>query len=181
MSTKLLENGLPDINRYITTTDSSGKAIISHDIPDHSVWQKIGSIANFFLGYTTRTLPISLSSSTDISTYKTDLSSPPGLTVSNGSVLRYVDMAPNSISPMHKTVSLDYGIVLEGEIELVLDSGETQLMKRGDVCVQRATNHAWRNVTPNDGWGRMVYVLITAQGENLTEDLNGMPDVKKSE
>ena len=52
---------------------------------------------------------------------------------------------------MNKTVSLNYGIVLEGEIELVLDSGETKLMKRGDACVQRATNHAWRNVTPNGG------------------------------
>jgi len=103
------------------------------------------------------------------------------LTVSNGTVLRYVDMAPDSISPMHKTASLDYGIVLEGEVELVLDSGETQLMRRGDICVQRATNHAWRNVTPNGGWGRMVYVLVAAQGEGVEEELNGMPDVKGSE
>lgn len=180
MSNKLLENGLPEVNRYITTTDSSGKAVLSHDIPALSIWQKIGSVAHFFLGYTTRTLPISLFSSADIVAYKGDLSSPPGLTVPNGSVLRYVDSAPNSCSPMHKTVSLDYGIVLEGEIELILDSGETQIMRRGDVCVQRGTNHAWKNVTPNGGWGRMVYVLIAAEGENLTEDLNGMPDVKKS-
>jgi quercetin dioxygenase-like cupin family protein len=175
------ENGLPNINRYITTTDSSGKAILSNEIPSTSIWQKIGSIANFFLGYTTRTFPVPLSSNNDISSYNKDLSSPPGLTVSNGTVLRYVDMAPDSISPMHKTASLDYGIVLEGEIELVLDSGETQLMRRGDICVQRGTNHAWRNVTPNRGWGRMVYVLVAAQGEGLVEDLNGMPDVKGSD
>lgn len=54
-------------------------------------------------------------------------------------------------------------------------------MRRGDICVQRGTNHAWRNVTPNGGWGRMVYVLIAAQGEGLVEDLNGMPDVKGSD
>ncbi|KAH8679516.1 hypothetical protein BGZ60DRAFT_360602, partial [Tricladium varicosporioides] len=160
---KLLENGLPDISRYITTNNSDGKAIISSEIPSTSVWQKIGTVAKFFLGYTTNTFPVSLSSSKDISSYSTNLSSPPGLTVSGGTVLRYVDMAPNSISPMHKTVSVDYGVVLEGIIELVLDSGETKIMRRGDVCVQRATNHAWRNVTPNDGWGRMMYVLVSSE------------------
>ena len=139
---KLLENGLPNINRYITTTDPSRKAILSNEIPSTSIWQKTGSIANFFLGCMTRTFPVVLSSTNDISSYNKDLSSPPGLTVSNGTVLRYVDMTPDTISPMHKTASLDYGIVLEGEIELVLDSGETQLMRRGDICVQRGTNHA---------------------------------------
>jgi hypothetical protein len=92
--------------------------------------------------------------------------------------LRYVVMAPNTISAMHKGASLDYGIVLEGEIELVLDLGETKLMRRSDACVQRGTNRAWRNVAPNGGWGRMVDVLVAAQGEGLEEELNGMPDVK---
>ena len=58
---------------------------------------------------------------------------------------------------MHRTVSLDYGIVLQGEMELVLDSGETRLMKVGDVAVQRGTMHAWRNTSSTE-WGRMIYV-----------------------
>jgi quercetin dioxygenase-like cupin family protein len=161
---KLLENGLPSINRYITTTNSTGQAIISNAIPSPSIWQKIGSIATFFLGYTTRSFPGPLSSTTDITSYTNDLSSPPGLTVSNGTVLRYVDMAPNTISPMHKTASLDYGIVLEGEIELVLDSGETRLMRKGDVCVQRGTNHAWRNVTGDGGGWFMCWLLRRGRG-----------------
>ncbi|CAK96587.1 uncharacterized protein An07g01420 [Aspergillus niger] len=80
---------------------------------------------------------------------------------------------------MHRTVSVDYGVVLEGEVELVLDSGETRLLKRGDVAVQRGTNHAWRNVTP-DGeggegmWARMLYVLMPAKGLELGEDLGGI-------
>lgn len=103
-----------------------------------------------------------------------------------GTVLRYVDMAPNALSPMHRTVSLDYGIVLEGEVELVLDSGETKLMKRGDICVQRATNHAWRNVTPNNEWARMIYVLVGAEkvnvgGKHLGEDLGDMESVRASD
>jgi quercetin dioxygenase-like cupin family protein len=95
-------------------------------------------------------------------------------------------MAPNASSPMHRTVSLDYGFVLEGEVELVLDSGETRVMKRGDMCVQRATNHAWKNVTPNDGWCRMVYVLVGAEkleiaGKKLEEDLGDMESVRASD
>lgn len=53
-------------------------------------------------------------------------------------------MSPGLLSPMHRTVSLDYGVVLEGEVELVLDSGETRVLKRGDVAIQRGTCHAWR-------------------------------------
>jgi quercetin dioxygenase-like cupin family protein len=53
-------------------------------------------------------------------------------------------MPPGLISPMHRTTSLDYGVLLEGEIELILDSGEKKLMKRGDVSIQRGTMHLWR-------------------------------------
>jgi mannose-6-phosphate isomerase-like protein (cupin superfamily) len=45
---------------------------------------------------------------------------------------------------MHKTKTVDYGIVLSGEIHLVLDDSEV-LMRTGDICVQRGTNHAWSN------------------------------------
>jgi quercetin dioxygenase-like cupin family protein len=83
---------------------------------------------------------------------------------------------------MHRTLSLDMGIVIEGEIELVLDSGETRLMKRGDLAVQRGTNHAWRNASaPHEGrWARMFYVLQDAEpieladGKKLVEDLAGI-------
>jgi len=190
---KVLENGLRDVSRVITTTGPDGKAIISSSIAQSSKWQPIGKIAKFFLAYTTRTFPVSLKPSSvsdptvtplDIVSYSSDLSSPPGLTVSTGTVLRYVDMAPNSLSPMHKTVSVDYGVVLEGTIELVLDSGETKTLRRGDVCVQRATNHAWKNVTENNEWARMLFVLVAAEpSDDLKEDLSSMDElnVKRSE
>ena len=58
-------------------------------------------------------------------------------------------------------MSIDYGIVLEGEFELSLDSGESRIMRRGDVSVQRATAHKWRNVTSGGTEpGRMMYVLL---------------------
>jgi mannose-6-phosphate isomerase-like protein (cupin superfamily) len=58
---------------------------------------------------------------------------------------------------MHRTETLDYGIVTEGEVWLVLDEEEVQL-KRGDVVVQRGTNHAWSNRT--EAMARMVFILL---------------------
>lgn len=52
---------------------------------------------------------------------------------------------PGALHPfMHRTESVDYGLVLSGEIHLVLDDSET-LLRAGDVVVQRGTNHAWSN------------------------------------
>ena len=68
-----------------------------------------------------------------------------GLTLERGSVIRIVDMMPGGVSPMHRTNSIDYGIVLSGEVELELDDGAKTLLGPGDVIVQRGTIHLWRN------------------------------------
>ena len=58
---------------------------------------------------------------------------------------------------MHRTETVDYGIVLAGEVWLVVDEGETRLLP-GDVVVQRGTNHAWSNRT--EATARMAFVLV---------------------
>ena len=58
---------------------------------------------------------------------------------------------------MHRTETVDYGIVLSGEVWLVVDDGETRLGP-GDVVVQRGTNHAWSNRTEETA--RMAFVLV---------------------
>ncbi|PWY90703.1 hypothetical protein BO70DRAFT_367957 [Aspergillus heteromorphus CBS 117.55] len=78
---------------------------------------------------------------------------------------------------MHRTLSLDYGVVIEGEVELLLDSGERRRLGRGDVVVQRGTMHAWRNGEgEGHGWARMLYVLLPAVGlgEGVEEELGGI-------
>lgn len=57
----------------------------------------------------------------------------------------------------HKTQSLDYAIVLEGEIHALMDEGET-LMRPGDILIQRATNHSWSNRSGKPC--RMAFVLL---------------------
>jgi hypothetical protein len=62
---------------------------------------------------------------------------------------------------MHKTKTLDYAIVLSGEIYLVLDDSEV-LMTAGEVCIQRATSHAWSN--RSDKPAKVAFILIDGDG-----------------
>jgi hypothetical protein len=67
-------------------------------------------------------------------------------------------LAENPPHPlMHRTETIDYGIVLEGELVLILDQGET-VVSAGDVVVQRGTSHAWAN--RSDSNARIAFVLI---------------------
>jgi mannose-6-phosphate isomerase-like protein (cupin superfamily) len=68
---------------------------------------------------------------------------------------------PDSPHPlMHRTETVDYGIVISGEITLVLDKGEANL-KAGDVVIQRGTNHAWANRSGQPC--RMLFMLVDGQ------------------
>lgn len=74
---------------------------------------------------------------------------------------RLIDFAPAVESPLHRAVSLDYGVVIEGVFKLVLDSGEERIMRPGDISVQRATAHQWINITGNGTLpGRMLFILL---------------------
>jgi mannose-6-phosphate isomerase-like protein (cupin superfamily) len=81
-------------------------------------------------------------------------------------------------SPVHRTASVDYGIVLEGEVVLVLDDSEVTL-RAGDVVVQRGTSHAWAN--RGDVPARLVFVLVDGEFEDrlvrtLPGGLDGLMD-----
>lgn len=67
---------------------------------------------------------------------------------------------------MHRTQSIDYGIILEGELVLIVDKGET-VCRAGDIVVQRGTNHAWSNRT--DSNCRVAFILIDGRFEDGLE------------
>jgi quercetin dioxygenase-like cupin family protein len=123
--------------------------------------------AAFLLVWTTATVPADNNDETD------GRERDAGLTLNQGSVIRVVDMLPGRESPMHRTNSIDYGIVLEGEIELELDDGAKKTIRQGGIIVQRGTNHLWRNTS--DRVCRIAFVLIEApaylhDGVPLPED-----------
>ena len=73
---------------------------------------------------------------------------------------RVVDMPAGSRREMHRTDTVDYGIVLDGEVYLILEREET-LLRAGDVVVQRGTNHAWHN--RSDRVARMAFINLSGQ------------------
>lgn len=171
-----ISSDLPGVITYLTGHDAAtGKAIVRDERPGS--WSSLDNQEMAFnVIYTTSTFPPSVNDDVDVKAHDDLLSSNKlGLVNPGGTVCRMVDFAPGYQCLMHRTQSLDYGIVLEGSIEMVLDSGETRQMRRGDVAVQRATMHAWRN-TSRTGWARMIFILqesekVVIQGEKFGEDL----------
>lgn len=115
------------------------------------------------LVYTTSTFPAQLSGEADIKAHEAKVGGGGiGLVVPGGSVCRVVDFGPDNNAMMHRTKSLDYGVVLEGEVEMILDSGEVRKMQRGDIAIQRGTMHAWKNPSKTE-WARMMFVLLDCE------------------
>lgn len=155
-------SGLRAVHRRVTSHDDSGKAVV-HTI-DNSQWQPMrNNTVALNLLYTTSGFPVQMNNEADVKAHEKRVSDGgTGLVVPGGSVCRMVDFSPDNNPMMHRTKSLDYGVVIEGEVEMVLDSGEVHLMKRGDVAVQRGTMHAWRNPSKTE-WARMMFVLLDCE------------------
>jgi quercetin dioxygenase-like cupin family protein len=66
---------------------------------------------------------------------------------------------------MHRTSTIDYVFILDGELEMELDGGEWVHLNAGDIVVQRGTNHAWQN--RSDKICRLASVLINAEPYTL--------------
>ena len=172
------------ITRLVTTHNADKKAIFSTAVSEQPEMKRVDGQAVFTLSYCTEDFPVDMNGEKDIEVYERYSSEPPGLVINTGTVLRHVDVPPGSVSPMHRTVSLDYGVVIEGEIELILDSGQRKKMVAGDIAIQRGTMHAWRNMSDTK-WARMLYILqpskpLSVGGENLGEDLETMQGVRSS-
>ena len=173
------------VRRIVTGHDRAGKAIVISDAPVPHVRRSPHRPGVAFTNlWTTARMPAEIHGSTDPVTLEMALEPPPRGTnfrfVEFGPERDYI----GSVDPeaaraafagmggaahalteggtkrhpfMHRTKTVDYGIVLEGEIWLVLDDSET-LMRAGDVSIQRGTAHAWSN--RSDKPCRMAFVLI---------------------
>lgn len=151
------------VRRIVTGHDTLGRAIIRSDelltvdpIPSGD--------AAFSLVWTTASVPADNNAETDGRLRDA------GLTLHQGSVIRIVDMLPGGESPMHRTSSIDYGIVLTGSVELELDDGAVTTARAGDIIVQRGTMHLWRNRSATEIC-RVAFVLIEAKPAVI----NGIP------
>lgn len=140
------------VRRVVTGHSDDGTAVIASDtvLP----WKALDEAAEMVLAWSTDMMPSDNMDEQDGALREV------GLVSAGGSVLQFVSMGPHTSSPHHRTISLDYGIVLEGELELELDKGITTRVFPGDVVVQRGTIHSWHN--PADVASKMAFVLLDA-------------------
>lgn len=172
---------LPPVRRVLTAIDAQGRSFIAEDGPsparlysearpgycNANLWRTVGS-------------PAPVLAPDDITQHSGVL--PPA----GGTVLRVIDFPPQPSDPeerrrqhaavfatlfkdahhqpdnqrhpgMHVTDTIDYAIVLHGEIVAILDEGET-VLRAGDILVQRGTNHAWAN--RSQAIARVAFVLV---------------------
>jgi len=138
--------------RIVTGHDASGKSVVLSDAPTPKTLD-IGTAAFHEIWITDET-PAPIDAGEREPTDRPVRTPPPV----NGVTVRFTEMAPGAEAPMHRTETVDVGVVLEGETWLLLDDGSQTLMRAGDVVVQRGTNHAWAN--RSDRPVRMVFAMI---------------------
>jgi quercetin dioxygenase-like cupin family protein len=129
------------VRRIVTVEDHQGKEIVFADGPSPDVTTDPARP-----GYSETRLWLTNQNPARIKGVTETLDAPPAVEPpSGGSVCRMVTFPPDGVTPaMRETETLDFCIVMEGEITLVLDSEEVQLSE-GDSIVQRGSNHAWVN------------------------------------
>ena len=172
---------VPEVRRIVTKLDERGRAVVMID--ERTALQRPRGPTYVGNLWVTESSPPDFSWSADRGKAKIGLMPPKG-----GSVFRVVDFPPEEealehmgkgtmqdvvgaagtpakgVPPrhplMHRTRTLDYAIIMSGEIDMLLDEGEVHL-KAGDVVVQQATNHAWINRSGKPC--RIAFILMDSQ------------------
>jgi quercetin dioxygenase-like cupin family protein len=138
--------------RVVTGHDERGVSVFTSDGPVPVV-RTAPDGAYFCEIWSTDAMPAPVAASEDDPTLSA-LTVPPA---PDGTKIRINEFPPGVVSPVHRTQSVDYGIVLSGEVVLVLDDSET-VLRAGDVAVQRGTSHRWENRTGQTA--RMAFILV---------------------
>ena len=165
--------------RVVTGHDAKGKAVILFDgaAPNAKLRKATGLVSTLL--WVTEESPADVSGDADRAGREIGVAPPP-----RGSIFRVVDFPPAADfgavdnaamlremgiaadqsdarhATMHRTKSIDYAVVISGEIDMLLDDSEVHL-KAGDVLVQQGTNHAWVNRGKENC--RIAFVLIDAE------------------
>lgn len=144
------------VRRVVTEINEDGKSVVKWD----SEIESQSGRPNFEQVplWATDTLPVQL---TDEDPITRDL----GTSVANGSVFRIARYEPGVAERWHVTDTIDYAVVLSGELWMELDEGEVHL-KPGDVVIQRSTIHNWVNRGPEPCL--VAFILIATEGGKAT-------------
>lgn len=175
-----MANEMPPIRRIVTAVNSTGQSYIAEDGPSPAV-----KTVEARPGYRVTNLWRTAGGPPDVATPDTITDQSGVLPPADGTVLRIIDYPPEPSDPaeirrmqeatfrslypdaahqpdgahpgLHTTLTVDYAIVLEGEITAVLDTQET-VLRAGDVLIQRGTAHGWAN--RSGAMARIAFILI---------------------
>src|SRR6266568_6226048 len=126
------------VRRVVTGHDGSGRAVVKIDeVSKNIVSNRPG--ASGCVVWTTDTIPAGNSGDFDGAARKV------GTTLPGGTVFRVIEFSPGVAPRVHRTDSIDYAVVISGEIDMELEKGTEVHLKAGDVLVQRGTVHNWIN------------------------------------
>lgn len=171
----------PPIRRILTGDDANGRSSIVEDGPSPAV-REVPERPGYRVTnlWCTAAAPSPVNAPDSIAQHK-GVSPPAG-----GTVLRIIDIPPDPVDPqalqrgidatfgsmyrdaqhapkpgehpgMHRTATVDYALLLEGELTAIMEDGET-VMRAGDVLIQRGTNHAWANRSGKPA--RIAFILV---------------------
>jgi mannose-6-phosphate isomerase-like protein (cupin superfamily) len=169
------------IRRIVTGHDETGKSVFLSIAkpPQHHHRQE--GLVQFVEIWQTSASPAPITSTEAEPNERLPLRIPPD---PQGSIIRVLDIYPGHVQALkpradgrhpgtHRTETIDYGILLEGEIYMLLDDSEV-LVRPGDIIIQRGTDHAWEN--RSQSVARIVFVLLDGKfsGELATR-LKGTP------
>jgi mannose-6-phosphate isomerase-like protein (cupin superfamily) len=126
-----------NVRRVVTGHDDQGRArILIDETVENVASQRPGALYSVI--WSSEGFPVNNDGDADPSGKKI------GTTISDGTVFRIVSFGPGVAPRNHRTDSIDYAVVMSGEIDMELDVGKVHL-KAGDVLVQRGTIHNWVN------------------------------------
>lgn len=158
---------LKPFRRIVTAHDEKNQSCIQSDeVPDNKRPKVAGRITIHEIWSANET-PVKLARrGTPPPDERPTLPPPPG-----GNRFRIVDFPPlakGTSGNVHRNISMEYCIVLQGETWLETETGSTRL-QAGDVAIVRGANHAWTN--KSDAWCRMAVVVTDAE---MTDGLEGL-------
>jgi hypothetical protein len=177
----MTDQSLPPVRRIVTGTDTAGRSCVVEDGVSPAIQELPGRA-----GYRNNNLWRTLGCGASLNAADSVLEHRGVLPPVEGTVLRVIDIPPESADPevrrrdtaaafaamfpdanhdagharhpgMHMTDTVDYAILLQGELVAIFEQGET-IMRAGDILIQRGTNHAWAN--RSRAIARIAFVLV---------------------
>ncbi|KAG9231574.1 hypothetical protein BJ875DRAFT_112812 [Amylocarpus encephaloides] len=160
-----MSSPLPPVVFHNTANAPDGtSSFIEKTVPPIQAWDPSFNVTYIY----SAPAGFSVTANEDLKHHETAPKEPPlrSFPIAGATNSTVLDLAPNPTGEdgfMHRTRTLDFIYVLTGEVELTLGNGEKRMIQQGEIVLQRATMHAWKNASKTE-WARLAAVVIGETG-----------------